>query len=148
MKPSDRPLLSALKAEFDGLRGELGEMLALRRRLAWLELKADVATTRRMAIVLVLSAVSGLTALPLLAAVLAVALDGSLGLGQTGWLLVFGVVLMIVAIAAALFAWFRIRCRLTLLRQTREELREDLVWLSEWKSRRADQSADDQPPDP
>ena len=134
---NNRPLLDDLKRELAGLGPAVREAAMLRWQLAMLELQADLAATRRLAIVLACAGVAALTALPLLAVALAEALDGWLGLARLGWLLVFGGGLLLGALAATALAWRRFRCTLTALTQTREELAEDLLWINEWLGRDA-----------
>jgi hypothetical protein len=114
---------------------DLRQMLTLRWQLAWLEVRADLASTRRLAIVLAAVAVMALTALPVLTVCAADVLDQRLGIPRIGWLLTFGLVLLGSAPLIGWLAWSRFRRRLVALEETLEELREDLVWLREWTGR-------------
>ena len=135
MPEPDRPLLAELRDEIASLVAELREMLALRWQLAWLELRTDLGSILRLAAVLALVLLMGLTALPLLAASLAALLDGCLGLSAAGWLAAFGFGLLAVGGLGGYAAWRRFRSRFIGLEQTLEELREDAVWLREWQGR-------------
>lgn len=131
-----RSLLADLEQEIGSLAGELKEMATLRWELARLELRAAVASIRRLAIAWLVFGLMALTSLPILA-VAAAAWLGDLeavseGISFTGWLLFFGVGLLVVGLAGGFLAWSRFRRRFVLLEQTLEELREDLVWLREW----------------
>jgi hypothetical protein len=129
--PAERPLFADLGDEIGALTAELREMAAARWELARLELLADLRSAKRLAIVWLVSAVLALTALPLLAAALAEVLDGCAGIHRGVWLLIFAGGLLILALAAASLAWRRFQRKFTGLRETLEELREDLVWLRE-----------------
>ena len=132
MAASRTPLLKDLKDAAGSLGGDLREMAALRWRLAWLELKADALAVRRLAIVLVASAVMGLCGLSVLLVFAAEMLDGLCGVSRGGWLASFALVLLLGGAAASYFAWRRFRRSFTGLEQSLAELREDVVWLREW----------------
>jgi uncharacterized membrane protein YqjE len=136
MPKPEQPLLAGVKEQIGGLGGELREMAALRWRLARLELQSDLHAGRRFAVAAVLSAVMVLASLPVLVGAAADALDQSWGISRAGWCLILGLVLLVGGIALGWLAWRRFR-RLAPLEQTREELREDLVWLREWFGTRA-----------
>ena len=86
---------------------------------------------KRLAIAWLLAAVFLLTSLPLLAMCLAEQLDGLAGIARTGWLLIFGGGLLILAIVGGYLAWRRFRRKFVGLQETFEELREDVAWLRE-----------------
>ncbi|HBO42614.1 MAG TPA: hypothetical protein DD670_01495, partial [Planctomycetaceae bacterium] len=121
-KNVSRPLFERLGEELRALRGELAESVALRWQLAVLEIKNDLRLGRQFAIAAAVAVVMGLTALPLLLAALAHALDGRLGLSAGGWLLLFGAVLAVAAPTVVWLAWRRFGRRLVGLRQTLDEL--------------------------
>jgi hypothetical protein len=129
--PAQRPLFSDLGDELGALTAELREMAKARWELARLELQADLRSARQLAIAWLVSAVLTLTALPLLAAALAEALEGCAGIHRGVWLLIFAGALLVLALSAGYLAWRRFRRRYTGLRETLEELREDMVWLRE-----------------
>ena len=58
-------------------------------------------------------------------------LDGCGRIARGGWLLIFAGGLLILAVAGGYLAWRRFRRRFIGLRETLEELREDLLWLRE-----------------
>jgi len=131
MSSPDRPLLADLKAELSGLKADLGEMLQLRWELARLEIQADLANIKRLVFMWGAAAVTALTALPLLATCVADALDGRLGIARRGWLLIFGLTLLCTAAICVYFGRLWIRRRFVGLKQSLEELREDLEWVKE-----------------
>ncbi|MBN1396239.1 MAG: phage holin family protein [Pirellulales bacterium] len=126
---ADRPLLAAVRERLSAIGGELRELAAARWELARLEIESDLRSLVRLAIFWSLAAAALLTALPLAAAALAEALDGRLGIGRPGWLLILAAVLLVMSLSGGYCAWRRFRRRFTGLRETLEELREDLVWL-------------------
>ncbi len=132
MKHNNRPLLSALQAELGSLLTDVREMASLRWRLARLELDADAYAAKRLAAVLGTAALGGLVSLPVLVVALGCLLDGVWGISQGGWLGIIGLVLLLASTAAALLAWRKFRRNLIAFEETREELREDLIWLREW----------------
>ena len=122
----------------DGVRGELGqlgkglrEMARLRWQLAVLEFRAAATQVKRLAIAVGVAAVLGLTSLPVLVVYAAEMLNG-LWLERTGWLLILGLGLLVIAIGGGWLAVWRFRRRFVGLEESLEELREDLVWLEEW----------------
>lgn len=132
MSDTKRGLLDDLRRDVSALGPAVREAAVLRWQLAQLELQSDLAALRRLAIVLASAAVVTLSALPLLLVALAEILDGWLGLARAGWLLVLGLGMLASAFIAAALSWSRFRSTVTALRQTREELAEDLVWINEW----------------
>ncbi len=118
-----------VKDELGSLTAEAREMLRLRWKLAELELRSDARLIGRSAVVLGISALMALTALPVLAACAAEMLDGLLGLSRTGWLLMTGLGLLAGGSAAACLVLLHFRRRFIGLEQTLEELREDALWL-------------------
>jgi hypothetical protein len=130
---SERPLLADLRDELAGLAGDAREMFALRWRLARLELLADVRLLRRTAIAVGIAAVMALPVLPLLLSAAADGLACLTGMQIGWWLLILSCVLMTTASVIALVTYVTFRRRFTGLRETIEELREDLVWLKEWR---------------
>lgn len=146
MASRDEPLGAELAETLAGLRAELAEMLQLRWRLLKLEIEADLAQAKRLAIALVAAAVMALAVVPLWLTALAEWLDGLWGISGAGWLVGFGGLLAVSAGAVACLAWRRFRRRLVALSQTFEELREDGVWLGEWLGRNVE-STPKVPPD-
>jgi protein-S-isoprenylcysteine O-methyltransferase Ste14 len=131
--------LADLKDQLGLLGADLREMAALRWQLARLEFEADLRAVKRLAATMLAAAVMALSALPLLAVWAAQLLDRRLGIRFAGWLLLFGLGLLLGGAAAGYLAWRRFRARFTAMEQTREELREDLVWLREWAGRRGEE---------
>jgi uncharacterized membrane protein YqjE len=131
MSSPDRPLLADLQAEIHSLAADLREMLQLRWDLARLEIQADIAHLKRLAFIWGVAAVMALTALPLLATALAETLDGWQGLARRGWLLIFGLTLLGIAVIGACCGWFWFRRRFIGLQESLEELHEDLEWAKE-----------------
>jgi uncharacterized membrane protein YqjE len=131
MSSPDRSLLADLKAELSGLKADVGEMLQLRFELARLEIQADIGHLKRLVFVWGIAAVMALTSLPLLATCVAETLDGRLGIARSGWLLIFGLGLLCMAVICVYFGRLWFRRRFVGLQQTLEELREDLEWVKE-----------------
>ena len=129
----ERPPLADLRDEIGSLRADLTQMVRLRGQLARLEVEAALGQIKRLAIAGVIFGVMLLAALP----ILVVAAAWVLGDSQTcqilfgGWLLIFGLGLLIAAVAGGWWAWRRFRRRFVGIEQTLEELREDAVWLRE-----------------
>jgi uncharacterized membrane protein YqjE len=128
---TEQPLLADLRKELNALGDELRGMAAARWQLAQLELKADLQSVKRLAIVWLMAGVMALTSLPLLASSLAEVLDGRYGIARGMWLLIFAGGLLFFALAGGYLAWRRFRRRFIGLQETLEELREDLLWLRE-----------------
>jgi uncharacterized membrane protein YqjE len=132
MKESpNRPLLADFRDELAALGGELREMAAARWELVWLELEADRQTLRGLVLTWLIALLMALTALPVLIVCLAEMLNGWMNVPRSVWLLGFGLGLMAFALLGGYLAWRRFRRRMVGLRETLEELREDLVWLRE-----------------
>jgi hypothetical protein len=127
----DRPLLADVRAELGALGAEVREMAAARWELARLEIESDLRSVRRLVIAWLAAAVMSLGALPLAVSALAEALGGWLRIPRIGWLLIFAGVLLLLAAALGSLAWRRFRRNFIGLRETLEELREDVVWLKE-----------------
>jgi protein-S-isoprenylcysteine O-methyltransferase Ste14 len=132
MSEPERPLLADLKARIAAVTAELREMAVLRWQLAQLEWQTAAGQLKRLAVAGAVVAVMALTSLPILAVAATDLLDGSLGISRTGWLAVFGLLLLAGSAAGGWLAWRRFRRRWSGMEQTLEELREDLVWLEEW----------------
>lgn len=133
MSEKKHSLLGGIQERLGEFSGDLGEMLSLRAQLARLELETDLHAAQRLAIVLAICGVLALTAVPLLVTALAICLEGRYGIAVHGWLAIFGVAFLVIAAATGLLCWRHFRRNLVALRQTREELREDLEWLREMR---------------
>lgn len=133
----ERPLLADLRTEAAQFGAELRQMFQLRWQLAQIELESDARAVRRLAICLGTAGVMSLTALPLLVASGAELLARYTTLSTTAWLGILGGALLVLALLLGTLAWCRFRRELVALEETREELREDLVWLREWTQRPA-----------
>ena len=132
MKESpNRPLLADFRDELAALGGELREMAAARWELVRIELEADRQALRGLVLTWLAALLMVLTALPVLVVCLAEMLDGWINVPRSVWLLGFGLGLMAFALLGGYLAWRRFRRRMVGLRETLEELREDLVWLRE-----------------
>ena len=127
-KTADARPASPIRLLCDDLR----QGVELRWQLARLEVESDLRSAKQLIIGLSFAAVTGLAALPVLAVCLAQLLDGCLGLGDTAWLAILGFGLLLVGPAIGYAAYRRFRRRFVGLRQTLEELQEDLIWLREW----------------
>ena len=134
MRSPNRPLLAGLRAELGGLAADAKEMIRLRFELARLEIQADLAHVKRLAIIWGAAAVMALTSLPVLAVFAAEILDSRLGIARRGWLLIFGLTLLCTAGFCAYFGRIWFHRRFVGLQQTLEELREDLEWIREGRT--------------
>jgi hypothetical protein len=132
MSPSKPSLLAGVKHEITAFGDDLRKLAVAHWQLLRIELESDAMAVARLAVMLVAAGVMVLTALPLFAVFLADVLDGCCGIARWGWLLIFGLGLLAAAPVTAFVAWRWFRARFTALAETREEIREHLVWLREW----------------
>ena len=128
---TERPLLADVRAELGALGGELREMASARWELARLEVESDLRSARRLAVAWLVALVMGLTSLPLAAVCLANALDRCANISSNGWLSIFAAGLLLASTLGGYLAWRRFRRNFLGLRETLEELREDVLWLKE-----------------
>jgi uncharacterized membrane protein YqjE len=140
MPKADRPLFGDLQDSFAALAGDAKQMLSLRWELAGLELREDIRSARRLAIKGAIAAILALTALPLLVAAVALGLACWTGIPTAAWLVLFASSLLFAASVTGFLAWRRFRRDFIGLAETIEELREDVVWLNEWRGRQAESS--------
>ncbi len=124
-------LWSGVQDQTRRLADEMRGLAAARWRLLQLELTAARDQIARLVIIFASAGIAALVALPILLVALADALDGTLGLTQSGWLVAEGATLLLGATISTHLAWRRFRRECTGLTESLEELREDLVWLSE-----------------
>src|SRR5687767_9998261 len=130
----DAPAAEHVPDPFGRTWSELAETLDLRRKLAAAEIRSDIAATKRLTVLGSTGLVLALTGLPLLLAALAFQLSEATKIGFAAWLAIFGGPLLAVGVATVYFAWLRFRREFLALATTRQELREDLLWLREWLS--------------
>jgi hypothetical protein len=135
MSNHDRPLGSDVKKELGRLTAEFGKMIRLRWRLAELEIRADLASLKRLLIAWITAATMFLAALTLVLVSAAEVLDGVLGVPRAGWMLTLAGLLVTAAGLLGWLSWRRFRGRLVGFEQTLDELREDVRWLNEWAGR-------------
>ncbi|MFZ1936934.1 MAG: phage holin family protein [Thermoguttaceae bacterium] len=128
---TEQPLLADVRRELRSLGVELREMAAARGELARLELAADLLSAKRLAVAWAVVLVMALTSLPLVAVWMAEALSELTGVPRGGWLLGFAACLLLAAGIGGYLAWRRFRRNFLGLRETLEELREDVLWLKE-----------------
>jgi hypothetical protein len=136
--PTDKPLLDDLRVELRALGAEAREMAAARWELARLEIASDLRSAKRLAVCWLVTGLLVLAVLPLLLVALADALGGCGGIARGGWLLIIAAGTLALAAGGGYLAW---RCFLRNflgLRETLEELREDLLWVKE-KGRQNDE---------
>ncbi len=131
MNDSNKPLLADVREELGSLGAELREMAAARLELARLEIAADLLSAKRLVVACVVVAVMFLTALPLVAVWLAEVLSELTRIPRGGWLLGFAACLFLASGIGDYVAWRRFRRNFLGLRETLEELREDVLWLTE-----------------
>jgi hypothetical protein len=130
-EPEQSPLAD-LKEEAIRLGLELREMALVRWQLARLEAEAAVGGVRRLAIVLAIAASMALTALPLAAVGAAEVLDQHTKIPRVAWLAIFALVLLPTGVLTGWLTWRHFRRHFVFFQETREELREDGLWLREW----------------
>jgi uncharacterized membrane protein YqjE len=113
------------------------EMASLRWQLAELELQSDLAAARRLGVSGGAGFVAAISALPILTVVLAGQLDTFLANTFPWVTLSAGCLLLSGGLLAAWSAWRRFRGEFLGLRESRDECREDLIWLREFVEDRA-----------
>ena len=131
MNDSSKPLLADVREELGSLGAELREMAAARLELARLEIASDLLSAKRLAVAWLVALVMAFTALPLVAVWMAEVLNDLTGIPRGGWLLGFAGCLFLVSGIGGYLAWRRFRRNFLGLRETLEELREDVLWLTE-----------------
>ena len=136
--PRTQPLLADVREQLGSLGAELREMAAARVELARLEVASDLLSAKRLAVAWIVAAVMALTSLPLLAVWMAEVLSELTPIPRGGWLLGFAAFLMLAAAIGGYLAWRRFRRNFVGLRETLEELREDILWLKEKSERPVD----------
>ena len=129
--PNDR-CLPTCATRLSRLGAELREMAAARWELARLELAADLRSARRLAIAWLAVGRTGADGVAAAGgAVWPKRWTAAAGIPRGGWLLIFAGGLLVLALAGGYLAWRRFRRKFIGLRETMEELREDMVWLRE-----------------
>lgn len=116
----------------DGLREELRALLTLRWELARIEILESRQAARRLAYAVAPCVALAAAVVPLVAVAAAERLAGVARLSKIGWLLTIAAVLGVLGAGVGWLAWRRFRREFSGLKQTREELREDLAWLSDF----------------
>jgi hypothetical protein len=111
-------------------------MAMLRWQLARIELVAAAHQVRRLAILLAAALVMGLVSLSLLCVCVADLMGGTWGISRAGWLAIFAGLLLAGGALIITLGWRWFRRHYAGLRETADELREDLVWLREWTGNR------------
>ena len=108
---------------------DVAELVQLRRRLAEQELRGDLTTVRRFAVVAVISGLSALIGLSLLVTALILQLERGLGL-ESHWLAVgAGAGILLLCLGVGIASALRFRRQFSGLKQTIHELKEDLAWI-------------------
>ena len=135
---SSSPLFTALGADAKRLASDAAEMLQLRRELVEMEVRSDIASSKRLGITGGVGLVLTLTGLPVLAVLASSGLNRLMPLGKdgtfNGWLLIVGSLLVAGGFAAMHAAWRRFRRDFLGLKESAAELKEDIAWLREWAS--------------
>jgi hypothetical protein len=128
---TERPLLADVRAELGALAAELRETASARWELARLEVASDLLSAKRLAVAWLVATVMALTSLPLVAVWMAEVLAELTGIPRGGWLLGFAAALLLLSGLGGYFAWRRFRRSFLGLRETLEEMREDVLWMKE-----------------
>ena len=121
-----------LRNDLERFRGDVAEMLAARWELAELELAASKHQAMRLAVILGLALLLLTVGLTLAGVALADVLAAGTGMTPGVWRLILSGSLVVVGLLAAAGGYWRFRRDFTGLAESREELREDLLWLREW----------------
>lgn len=124
------------------IAGELAQAIQLRRDLADLEIGHDRALLKRFSFVGGIAAAMVLCGVPLLLTAAALGLSQVTELGFSGWLVIFGVVLVVPGTVALVLGIRKLRREFCGLHNTLAELREDSVWLREWANQGLDRRWD------
>ena len=132
MPESNQPVYSALGRDLQRLWSDLADMLRARRQLAELEIRSDIAASKRLVIVAAVGATLALTGLPLLAMLAADALAEWLEMDRHRSLLLVGSMLVVCGLATIWRAWRGFRSGFVGLEESLAELKEDSAWLREW----------------
>jgi hypothetical protein len=131
-----QPLFAEVSAEAAALADEMRALFDARWRLLRLEALDARSQLRRLAICLGIALLAALTSLPVFVVAAGDSLDGVRGLPSWAWHLISGSALLVGAALVAWIAWRRFRREFVGLSESIEELREDVVWLREFSSRR------------
>jgi uncharacterized membrane protein YqjE len=126
---------SMLGADVRQLLANLNEMAGARRELAELEIRADVAASKRLVWQAGMGAVLVLTGLPVLVVFLAQVLHAWRPVGTSSinaWGPILAGSLMLVGLIFIWAGYRRFRREFSGLRQSMAEFREDVQWLREW----------------
>lgn len=115
--------------EFQGLASDLGRLLENRRRLIELEVQDAKSTLRRTAWDGAVALILGVAGLSLLSVAALDRLQGVWGFSREAWGTMGGLGLSLIAIVVARLALLRFRRDFRGLRDSLDELREDVAWL-------------------
>lgn len=110
---------------------DLAETLELRHRLAEAEIRSDLAAGKRLGTFGGVGVVFSLAGLPLVLSALAWEASILTNLSFACWLLILGGPLLALGLVIVYSAWRTFRRDFLALSATRQELREDLLWLRE-----------------
>ena len=110
---------------------DLSKMIELRRQLAEAEIQSDKATTKRFAMIGGIGLIATLTGLPLLLSVVAARVDAILKLSFPWVSLTVALVFVAGGVLVAWSAWRRFRQEFLGLRESLQEIQEDLIWFRE-----------------
>lgn len=131
--PSLFPPLAALQARWSALRGDLHEMLELRLALVQLEVRVAMRQVTWLALAVSVFSVIGVAGASLFAVLAAEALSQWLAWTRPQAFLVVGAGLGLIGLLGILAAIRIFRRNFTGLETSVAELREDLVWLEEYR---------------
>ncbi len=110
---------------------ELRKMFELRRQLAEAEIQSDLAATKRFAIVGGIGWAAGLTGLPLLLSIVTARVEEALQLSFPWISVTVALTLLGIGMIVSWTAWRRFRFEFLGLRDSLQEIQEDLIWLGE-----------------
>jgi uncharacterized membrane protein YqjE len=127
-----KPVVNELIDDLRGLAADVVRMVELKKELASEELRQDACSTRRLALwsgTGILAAVAGL---PLLLTAVCLLLDDQWGISAAQWALIFSIPLVLGGSLLAIVGWLRFRREFLGLRDSVQELQEDLRWFRDW----------------
>jgi uncharacterized membrane protein YqjE len=133
--PTSESIPPGFGGDIRRLLADLADMVQVRRELAEIELRDDLAASKRLGLFAGVGAVLALTALPLFVVTIAELLYSWWPVGTetfNGWLPILAGTLLLTGGALAWTAYGRFRRDFHGFRQSLAELQEDVEWLQEW----------------
>lgn len=130
-------LFTRLRADTVNVCDDVAELLAARLELAQLEFQTSLAQVKRLAITLTFLGAVAITGLVLLLLLATELVGAQTGIHRYVWMAASGVTLVAASGAAIWVAIRHFRSDFTGLNDSLAELREDLLWIREWREKGA-----------